>query len=198
MEEAQNTPKQAISLCHQLEDLSQHDECLILASEKTIRKDIKQTTDICAAIHANTTKGECYFRVAEFSQKKEFCLKSENFQKDCQLHLFSRELFRTKLDDYTQIAIIAEEFDISPTTMEGQTVIYRHLLSLKTPIPIHMCSEYFDPQACERAAQGLYLDRLRFSQSQNKFPCDNLGELDHQNNPNLLVEYQQLAKEICP
>lgn len=198
MEEARKEPNQAVSLCQQVQESTKQDECLLLALEKTVRKDIEATERICSALSSEANQGECYFRLAEYSQKKEFCLKAHDFQKDCLLHLFSRELFRSKLTEYSQLESLAKKFDISPDSIEGQTVIYRHILSLKTPIPIGECQAYPSPEACQRAAQGLYLDRLRFARSKNKFPCDELGDLDHSEDSTLLYEYQQMAKKECP
>ena len=198
MENAQKNQAKGILLCQQIQDIGKKDECLLLILETTVRKNIIESEKICNALSSLSNQSECYFRLAEYSQKKEFCLKSTKFMKDCQLHLFSRALFRNKPTEYYAIASLALEFDISPESIEGQTVIYRHILSLKKPIPITECQNLPNPKACQKAAQGLYLDRLRFARSKNQFPCDTLGEFEHSNEPILLHEYQQMAKEECP
>ena len=198
MEKAQQEPEQGISICQKISAAQREDDCLLLLMEQYLRTSITQTEALCQALTEPANHDECYFRLAEYSKKKRFCSQAGRFQTDCSLHLFSRELFRSKASSYQTVEALAADFDIEPSSIEGETVIYRHLLSLETPLPILKCQDLPNPDACQRAAQGLYLDRLRYAHSHNQFPCQELGDLDHSNTPILLHEYQKMAQEECP
>ena len=95
------------------------------------------------------------------------------------------------------ILSVLEQLSLPIEEPDTQTVIYRHLLSQQKPIPINSCQSYPHPNACQKAAEGLYVDRLRYARDTNNFPCDTLGNLDHQQHPVLQGEYQKFKQEVC-
>lgn len=196
VEKVQQNPQQAISICSSLSQQKQKEDCLLVGVEKLRKVNVAATEEICEYLEQN--RGECFFRLAEVSESVQHCEKATPFQEDCQLHLLTKILQQQKIETVQESLPVLERLSLSIEEPNPKTVLYRHLLAKEKPLPIQNCQRYPHPQACLLAAEGLYVDRLRYARDTNRFPCDNLGALEHSNHPTLLREYNRFHQEVCP
>ena len=197
LEKVQQSPAQASSLCETVQNLEKRDECLLSAVELLRKKDREKTEDLCRKM-ATSKRGECFFRLAETSQDMSHCTQAKPFQEDCQLHILTKQLMLAKVTTLDEAMPILKRLSLSLQDANTKTVVYRHLLAKEHPIPIQQCSQFPHPKACEMAAEGLYVDRLRHARDTQSFPCAELGALDHQNHSLLEQQYSRFHKEVCP
>jgi hypothetical protein len=197
LEKVQKNPSKASLFCAEVTDLDKREECLLSAVELLRKKDQPTTEAICLEMKT-TKRGECFFRLAEVSQKIAHCAQAIPFQEDCKLHLLTKKLITSKVTTIRETKTILDQMSLSFDSPHTKTVVYRHLLSKQHPIPIQNCITYPDAEECVMAAEGLYVDRLRYARDTNTFPCNDLGKLDHQSHPVLKKEYNRFQGEVCP
>ena len=176
----------------------QHD-CLLIAAEGLARTDIEGAKEACERLGAQHNSGECWFRLAEKIDNSHYCMMAHPFEFDCRMHLLSRWLFRNPSATWTAMSERASFYGIDPFSEEGSTVLYRHIVSIEQPMNIEKCLSLPNHDACIRAAEGVYRDRLRYAESQGSFPCDMKVNhvLQHQGHPSLRSIYSEFHNEIC-
>lgn len=198
LEQVALNPIDTLSLCNTLSPRSVQQDCLLLGSEKLFSINPDAVEDICHRLK-DTAQGECWFRLAERTQTPQFCELARPFEMDCRMHLLSRWLFRHPKASWTDMQNQANLYGVDPTSTEGQTVLYRHLVSIDTPMKPVVCEQTDNPVACHRAAESVYRDRLRYVEHQGTFPC-NLQPNDtaHHNNSTVLKPiYEEFHRANC-
>ena len=194
------SPLQTNTLCASIEPEHAKDECVLMGVEKLSREDVSTAESLCSTLTLNSTaRGECWFRLAERHDNAEFCTQAEPFDFDCTMHLLSRWLFRHPETGWDEMIDRAHLYGVDSTSKEGATLLYRHVLSLKQPMRLHVCLDLPNPKACERAATSIYRDRLRFVEHQGTFPCiiDDDHPLSHTNQSTLHLIYTEFYDVNC-
>ena len=192
------SPMQTNTLCASIEPEHAKNECILMGVDKLSREDVSTAESLCSTLK-DAAKGECWFRLAERHDNAEFCTQAAPFDFDCTMHLLSRWLFRHPETDWDEMVDQANLYGVDPTSKEGETVLYRHVLSLKRPMQLHVCLDLPNPGACERAATSIYRDRLRFVENQGTFPCilDDDHPLSHANQSTLHLIYTEFYDANC-
>ena len=190
-------PENTIEMCQDL-PTQYREQCLLLGAEHLQRKNPDKVEDICPLLNAET-KGECWFHLAERTNSIGHCTLATPYEKDCQLHLLSRQLFRSKSDDWNTMLDTAKSYNVDPSSVEGKTVLFRHLLSNSDTIDTSRCNKTSDSMACILAAKSLYRDRLRYAEHQKTFPCTSDIPLDmqHLDAPELTDIFDEFFKVLC-
>lgn len=226
MNDVQQHPEEGLSLCSSITQEDKHAECLLFAMEKIkiSKKKYQEAnshdlfTNLCYAIPSHRSEhSECFFLLAEKTGAIEYCAQSTIFAVDCNSHILSRYLLEHNVTTFDQANAIAIKYRLPledsaslyasdiPTYQIARTIVYRHLLSLEKPIPIHLCAKFPHPDDCEKAGVSLYIDRLRYAMHQNTLPCSTqsdlskeiLGDLYHQNNDLLKNTFIELQEDYC-
>ena len=198
LEKVAQQPLQTKDLCMSIEPEQARNECVLIGVDKLSHDAVSIATDLCSTLQGNA-KGECWFRLAERHDKADFCKKAVPFEIDCTLHLLSRWLFRHPDVKWTDMVQRASLYGVDSTSIEGETVLYRHLISIEQPIQLQICTDLPNPIACVRAGQSIYRDRLRFEENQGTFPCnvDNVHPLSHANQSKLHKIYTEFHNANC-
>ena len=185
--------------CASIQPTHAKNECVLLGVDKLRKDDVELARSLCSSLK-NTAKGECWFRLAERHDRADFCALSTPFESDCTLHLLSRWLFRhprTKWSDMVDPKL--QEYNVDPNSIEGETVLYRHIVSLDQPMRLDVCETLPQKITCIKAATSIYRDRLRFSENQGTFPCSmsDTHPLSHTNQSPLHLIYTEFHDAIC-
>lgn len=170
LEKVAKSPLQTQTFCESIEPEQAKNECVLMGVEKLTSKDVSMAMDLCSSL-TGEAKGECWFRLGERHDSADFCAKATPFDFDCTMHLLSRWLFRHPKTDWNEMVEQATKYGVDPTSMEGETVLYRHIMSIEQPMRLEICAGLPNPNSCERAATSIYRDRLRFVENQGTFPC---------------------------
>ena len=197
-EKVAQDPSQTVELCKMLTPTTQRDQCYLIGAENLQRKQPEKVADICPLI-LSEVQGECWFRLAERTSDPNHCDLSTPYELDCRLHLLSRQLFRSKSDEWSTLIDTAHKYSIDPNSVEGKTVLFRHWLSINDSIQPTRCTKTLDESSCLLAAQGLYRDRLRYSVHTQSFPCtaDLPVSIQHNDAPVLKNIYTEFHRVHC-
>lgn len=198
LEQVAQQPVQTKVLCASIEPEHAKNECVLMGVDKLSRDKVSIATDLCSTLRGRA-KGECWFRLAERHDSADFCTEAIPFEFDCTMHLLSRWLFRHPDAEWTEMIERASIYGVDSTSKEGETVLYRHITSLEQPMQLQICTGLPNPIACERAAQSIYRDRLRFVENQGTFPCsiDDAHPLFHANQSTLHLIYTEFYNANC-
>ena len=192
------TPLNTNALCASIEPTHAKNECVLLGVDKLRKDDVELARSLCSSLK-HAAKGECWFRLAERHDRADFCALSTPFESDCTLHLLSRWLFRHPRTKWTDMVEKARIYGVDPDSIEGETVLYRHVVSLEQPMRLDVCESLPKTTTCMKAAQSIYRDRLRFSENQGTFPCsmEDTHPLSHANQPPLYLIYTEFHDANC-
>ena len=198
LEQVSQTPSQTEVLCAKIIPEEAKGECILIGVDNMGKSDLQMTTSLCASLKG-AAHGECWFRLAERHDNPEFCKLAEPFDFDCTLHLLSRWLFRHPNSTWNEMVSKSELYGVDPTSKEGETVLYRHMVSILQPMQLQVCASLPKPEHCKRAATSIYRDRLRFAENQGTFPCtmDNNHPLAHSNQAPLHLIYTEFYNANC-
>lgn len=163
-------PVQTKTLCAQIHPNAARSECILIGVDSLKRNNISIASELCNTL-SGRDKGECWFRLAETHDDAGLCEAADPFTLDCTMHLLSRWLFRNPNASWTDMTDRALHYGINPTSVEGETVLYRHIVSSSKPMDLSKCESLPNRSACHRAAESVYRDRLRFAENQGTFPC---------------------------
>ena len=197
-------PHSTVHLCAEITPLETRETCFSMGFEALRSEEPKQNLEssinICAAFRQNSNS-ECWFRLAERSDNPTYCEKSTSFEQDCRAHLLSRWLFRNpdSVGDWEQMVQRSVHYGIDANGEIGQTILYRHILSSQTNLRSERCDSLPSPEACKRALQGVYLDRLRYAKHKNGDLChlSTTDELHPQQDPILHATYTEFTETDC-
>lgn len=198
LEQVQRNPVDTIDLCKTLSPTSVEQDCLLMGAENLFPIHPTAVEDVCRRL-TDTVQGECWFRLAERTGKPQFCELATPFEMDCRLHLLSRWLFRHPKASWSSMHDQATAFGVDPDSTVGQTVLYRHLVSIDTPMNPSVCTQTDNPLACRKAAEGVYRDRLRYAEHQGDFPCQLQPNEDAHHNDSTLLKpiYEEFHRANC-
>ena len=189
-------PAKTVQICQTL-PFEHRDQCYLLGAEHLQRHNPEEVEKICPLLQSDS-KGECWFRLAEKTNNNIFCILATPYEQDCQLHLLSRQLFRSKSDDWNTILGIAKEYQVDPTTKGAKLFCSVTGYPSQTPFK-HPLRRYIDENACIMAAESLYRDRLRYAEHQKTFSCssDIPLNMQHQESPELTEIFDEFKSVIC-
>ena len=198
LETVENTPDQTKDLCNNLHPLDTKMECILIGAHALSKIDPVKSQELCSLL-TNTARGECWFRLAERTDDPNLCTDATPFTKDCRLHLLSRWMFRHPDSTWEELLTRAIHYNVDPTSTDGETVLYRHILSTKNPLNMEVCLSKPNPNACRLAGKGIYRDRLRYAEHKAAFPCTltNQHPLHHTNDPSLHPIYEEFNRALC-
>ena len=191
-------PTETETICSTLRPDSVQQDCLWWGAEQLMRTDADLAAKVCGELEG-ILAGECWFQLAEKQDQPTFCSQASPFVEDCQIHLLSRWLFRHPHTDWKEMTVRAEHYGIDPASKIGETVLYRHLVSVSQPMELSICAQTANQGACLLAGSGVYRDRLRYAEEQHTFPCtiDNQHALFHNAHPTLHPIYQEFYEANC-
>ena len=198
LEKVAQSPLQTQHLCESIEPEQAKNECVLMGVETLNSKEVSTAVALCSSL-TGKAKGECWFRLGERHDNADFCAKATPFDFDCTMHLLSRWLFRHPKTNWNEMVEQATKYGIDPASREGETVLYRHIMSIDQPMRLEICTEFPNPTSCERAATSIYRDRLRFVENQGTFPCSINGNhpLSPENQPSLHLIYTEFHHANC-
>lgn len=198
LEQVAKTPAETEQLCANIKPVDAKGECILIGVENMGTGDLDMAITLCESLN-DKAKGECWFRLAERHDNPLFCPKASPFDFDCTLHLLSRWLFRNPSTSWEKMVSKSKFYGVDPTSEEGETVLYRHIVSTQRPMQLEVCPTLPNPEHCERAAISIYRDRLRFAENQGTFPCtmDDNHPLAHINQPPLHLIYTEFHNANC-
>ena len=198
LEKVAQSPLQTQILCESIEPEQAKNECILMGVEKLNSEDVSTAMALCSSL-TGEAKGECWFRLGERHDNPDFCAKATPFDFDCTMHLLSRWLFRHPKADWDEMIDQAIKYGVDPDSKEGETVLYRHIMSIEQPMRLGICTKLPNPTSCERAATSIYRDRLRFGENQGTFPCsiDDNHPLSPANHPSLHLIYTEFHHANC-
>ena len=192
-------PTQSKTLCTQIHPVSERSECILIGVDALKKQDLSLASSLCDML-SGSDKDECWFRLAEVQDNASLCKNAGQFQLDCTMHVLSRWLFRNPEASWSEMTSRARQYGVSPTSVEGETVLYRHVISSTKPMDLSKCEGLPNLDACTRAAKSVYRDRLRFAENQGTFPCtmDTHHPLSPVNQPLLQVIHDEFHDANCP
>jgi hypothetical protein len=198
LETVEQNPDQTKNLCDNLHPLNTKMECILIGAHALSKNEPLKAKELCSLL-TSTTRGECWFRLAERTDDPTLCTEAVPFVKDCHLHLLSRWMFRHPNSTWENLNSKAIHYAVDPKSKEGETVLYRHMLSTKNPMQLDACMSKPNPTACRLAGKGIYRDRLRYAEHNNTFPCTlpNEHALHHTDTPSLYPIYEEFYRAIC-
>ena len=198
LEKVAQSPLQTQTLCESIEPTEAKNECVLMGVEKLNSKEVSTGIALCSSL-TEKAKGECWFRLGERHDSADFCAKATPFDFDCRMHLLSRWLFRHPKTDWAEMVKQATKYGVDPVSKEGETVLYRHIMSIEQPMRLDTCAGLPNRLSCERAATSIYRDRLRFVENQGTFPCrvDDDHPLSPANQPSLHLIYIEFHHANC-
>lgn len=197
IERVSSNPSLAPSECPKISQDVHRDECWLIALDQMRNASRTDLENICHML--SDKSGECWFRVAEKSKDSTYCTQATPFELDCRHHQLSRWLFRHKHTDWQTMTEHATSIGLDIKSEETLTILYRHLLSQLPSINPVLCLEHQHSELCIRAGAGMYRDRLRFSESQEQFPCEltTMDSLYHHQHTMMQAIYQEFFDANC-
>ena len=102
--------------------------------------------------------------------------------------------FRHPNSTWKEMVAKSKLYGVDPTTKEGETVLYRHLVSVPRPMQLQICLTLPKPAHCGQCATSIYRDEvLRFAENQGTFPCamDDNHPMAHLNQAPLVQIYTE-------
>lgn len=197
-EQVSNDPISNFAKCDTILHQEHKNTCYLLALEKMKYKHRTEAENICAKMQE---KGECFFQLGEVYDSIDYCMQAQPFHRDCQFHLLSRRLFKEQIQDYATAVKICQHYSIDIHSIEGETIVYRHLISQQQPLSTSLCTTLPNPPACYKAAHSIYLDRLRYHHNiTHHFQCNQplITELTIDEFSPLQQTLRDFVKEVCP
>ena len=198
LDQVAKTPVLTEKICTEITPVEAKEECILIGVNYMRKKDLENAMSLCESLNGKA-KGECWFQLAELHDKPAFCALASPFDFDCTLHLLSRWLFRHPNTTWDEMISKSKFYGVVPTSKEGETVLYRHIVSTQQPMQLQICHTLPKPEHCKRAAASIYRDRLRFAENQGTFPCsmDNTHPLAHTKQATLHLIYTEFHNANC-
>ena len=142
-----------VQYCATIKDDFYQKDCLYFAAEQYAKQEKREMSEkTCEIFNNKQHRSECLFRIAEILLDTKYC--EHQYQLDCQLHVFSKQLMMKEPKEDDIISYIPKDLDQKQFWISA----YRYLLPKDLQFD---CADTKQETYCIIALQGIYIDQWR-------------------------------------
>ena len=197
LEQIEQNPLKAKELCSQLKESTQREFCIEFALQALPEDELQVTRSLCETLE-DTSRGECWFQVAERSLLMSDCAQAIPFVSECSLHLTLSALLGSEPTTWEEVERIAKKYSFDGGTTEHEMMLYQYWFRNVSSLQVADCLDMTNPKLCRRALITQYLQRLKEWDMDPKSSCDALPKkIAHGEQIALMKSFEEVLKRKC-